>query len=70
MKKQNRGNSGGGADDLFQLLKTAFGRWWKQILILVLVMVAFALAGRLTVWHAFVFSVLAGIWLAVLDRRR
>ncbi len=51
-------------------IQQALLRWWKQIAILVAVLLYLALTDKLTIWHVLVFSVLAGVWLARLDRRR
>ena len=55
---------------LWLLVRDAFRRWWKQILILLAVLLLLVLTDRLTIWFALVFSIVAGVWLAILDRRR
>ena len=54
----------------FEPIKTVFIRWWKQILIFIIVMAVLVLTEKLALWHAFLFSILGGIWLAALDSRR
>ena len=55
---------------LLQILMGAFRRWWIQTLVFVIVLAALGLTGKLTIWHVFLLSIAAGVWLAALDRRR